>query len=156
MTQPTAAIQPAPTTDLGTEKVLFQGSPSLIPGIGSLLVTVLTLGLALIYLFFKRNGTVYKITTQRIVVDSGIFGKKKEQIDLYRVADFTVERPFSQRIMGTGNLMLNTFDKSTPKVHLEALKTDVDQLYETLRVAVEQNKAQRGVRMVDYEDGRPQ
>ena len=29
-----------------------------------------------------------------------------EQLDLYRVVDYVVERPFGQRVMGTGNIIL--------------------------------------------------
>ena len=84
---------------------------------------------------------------------SGVLSKKLEQIDLYRVADYTVERPFGQRIMGTGNLLLKTFDKTTPELDVLAIKTDVVALYERVRAATEADKARRGVRMVDYEGG---
>lgn len=149
--QPSTAIQPTAPAAITNETVLFEGSPALIPGLGALALAILTLGLALIYFYFKRGGTKYKVTTQRVVIDSGIFSKKMEQLDLYRINDFSVERPFGQRIMGTGNLRLSTFDKTTPVVHLDALKTDVVALYETMRQHVEALKQQRGVRMVDYE-----
>ena len=103
------------------------------------------------YLALKRQGTRYKVTTQRVVVDSGIFSKKLDQLDLYRVTDFVVDRPFSQRLVGTGNIRLQTLDKTNPEVVLYALRTDVVALYEKIRVAVEASKAQRGVRVVDYE-----
>jgi hypothetical protein len=74
-----------------------------------------------------------------------------EQLDLYRIQDFTVDRPLGQRLMGTGNIRLTTFDKTSPVVELFALKTDVVTLYEVLRRAVEANKVARGVRTVDYE-----
>jgi uncharacterized membrane protein YdbT with pleckstrin-like domain len=136
---------------LGPEKVIFEGKPALVPGLGALALAILTLGIALIFYYFKRGGVTYKITNQRIVIDSGIFSKKMEQVDLYRVNDFLVDRPFGQRVMGTGNLKMTTFDKSAPIVNLSAVKTDVVQLYETMRVAVETCKQARGVRMVDYE-----
>jgi hypothetical protein len=74
-----------------------------------------------------------------------------EQIDLYRVNDYTVERPFLQRLLGTGNLSLKTFDKTTPELRITEIKTDVVALYERLRQATEKDRAARGVRMVDYE-----
>jgi hypothetical protein len=74
-----------------------------------------------------------------------------EQVDLYRISDYTVERPFGQRLVGTGNILLKTFDKTTPEVALGGLKTDVIALYEKLRAATEVDRKKRGVRMVDYE-----
>jgi len=156
VTQPTDAIvpvSPAGTQAITKEEVLFEGKPALVHSLSALVIAILTLGLALIYFYFKRGGTTYKITTQRVVIDSGIFSKKMEQLDLYRINDFVIERPFSQRVMGTGNIRLSTFDKTTPVVLLEAMKTDVVALYETMRVAVETLKQHRNVRMVDYEQG---
>ncbi|HTJ80287.1 MAG TPA: PH domain-containing protein [Polyangiaceae bacterium] len=155
MSPPTEAIQPLQSqgANLSKEEVLFEGKPALVHSLGALLLAIVTLGLALIWFYFKRGGTTYKITNQRVVIDSGIFSKKMEQLDLYRINDFTIERPFSQRVMGTGNIRLSTFDKTTPTVFLQAMKTDVVQLYETMRVAVESLKQSRNVRMIDYEQG---
>jgi hypothetical protein len=62
-----------------------------------------------------------------------------------------VERPFGQRLMGTGNLLLRTFDKTSPELQVRDIKTDVVALYEKLRAATEADKVRRGVRMIDYE-----
>jgi uncharacterized membrane protein YdbT with pleckstrin-like domain len=137
------------------EEVLFEGRAALVPSFVTLLAAVFTLGLWLIVRYFQTLGRSYRITTRRIVVESGVLSKKLEQIDLYRVADYTVERPFGQRIMGTGNLLLKTFDKTTPELNVMWIKTDVVRLYERVRSATEADKARRGVRMVDYESGLP-
>ncbi len=135
------------------EEVLFEGRAALIPGFATLLAVILSLGLWLLVRWFQTLGRHYRITTRRIVVESGVLSKRLEQIDLYRVADYTVERPFGQRIMGTGNLLLKTFDKTTPELNVVEIKTDVVALYEKVRAATEADKSRRGVRMVDYEGG---
>ncbi len=146
-------MQPAggPAPLATNEQVIFEGEPALVSSLGVVFLLVITLGLAWVWLYFKRGGTRYKVTTQRIVIDRGIFSKTMEQLDLYRINDFTVDRPFGQRLLGTGNIRLVTFDKTTPVVELEALKTDVVKLYEALRQAVESAKQSRGVRVVDME-----
>lgn len=135
------------------EEVLFEGRAALVPSFGTLLLAIFTLGLWLIVRWVQTLGRSYRITNRRIVVETGVLSKRLEQIDLYRVADYTVERPFGQRIMGTGNLLLKTFDKTTPELNVVAIKTDVVKLYESVRAATEADKARRGVRMVDYETG---
>jgi uncharacterized membrane protein YdbT with pleckstrin-like domain len=139
---------PKPADD---EVVLFEGNPALVPSIGALLVSILTLGLALLVYYVRSKGRLYRVTSQRIVVEQGIFSKKMDQIDLYRISDYVVERPFGQRLLGTGNLVLEALDKTTPEVRLEGLKTDVIALYEKLRKATEAEKRRRGVRLIDYE-----
>jgi uncharacterized membrane protein YdbT with pleckstrin-like domain len=133
------------------EQVLFEGNPALVPGIGALLISILTVGLALLVFLWRSKSRSYRITTQRIVVEQGIFSKKMDQIDLYRINDYVVERPFGQRLLGTGNLVLEALDKTTPELRLEGLKTDVVALYEQLRKATEAEKRRRGVRLIDYE-----
>lgn len=133
------------------EEVLFEGRPALVPSVGVLLLVILTLGLWLLPRWWQQGSKLYRLTTRRIVVETGVLSKRLEQIDLYRIADYTVDRPFAQRMLGTGNLLLRTFDKTTPELDVREIKTDVVALYEKLRAATEAEKSRRGVRMVDYE-----
>ena len=137
--------------DHSGEEVLFEGRRALVPSVSVLLLVIVTLGLWLIPRWWHRGSKLYRVTTRRIVVETGVLSKRLEQIDLYRIADYTVDRPFFQRMLGTGNLLLKTFDKSTPELQVREIKTDVVALYEKLRVATEAEKAKRGVRMIDYE-----
>jgi uncharacterized membrane protein YdbT with pleckstrin-like domain len=132
-----------------SESELFAGHPALLPGIGALLLSILTLGLALLYYLWRSRSLHYRITSQRVVIESGILSKKMEQIDLYRIRDYVVERPFGQRLMGTGNILLEAMDSTTPKLRVDGLKTDVVQLYEQLRVLTEADKKMRGVRLIE-------
>ena len=138
-------------TSRGSEQVLFSGHPAVLPGVGSLVICVLTLGLALIVFFVRSRSKFFRITTERVVVEHGLFSKRMEQVDLYRIVDYIVDRPFGQRVLGTGNLILEAMDSSTPALRLEALPTDVVRLYEALRAATEEQRRVRGVRVVDYD-----
>ena len=148
-----AMIMTGNQTSHDGEEVLFEGRPALVPSVGTVLLAILTLGCWLLVRWYRTVGQNYRITTRRIVVESGVLSKKLEQIDLYRIADYTVDRPFGQRLLGTGNLLLKTFDKTTPQLDVRDIKTDVVALYERVRAATEAEKARRGVRMVDYEMG---
>jgi len=138
-----------PVTKTEDEALLFEGHPALVPDLGSLLAAILTLGLWLLYAWAKSRATRYRITSQRVVVERGLLNKRLDQIDLYRIHDYVVERPLGQRMMGTGNLILSTQDRSTPAVALHGLSTDVVALYEQLRTATEAEKRRRGVRVLD-------
>jgi uncharacterized membrane protein YdbT with pleckstrin-like domain len=131
------------------EELLFEGHPALLQSVVPLLVSILTAGLGLLYYWVQSRATRYRITSQRVVVETGLLNKRLEQIDLYRIHDYTVERPLGQRLLGTGNLVLSTQDRSTPALKLSGLSTDVVQLYERLRKATELEKRRRGVRVLD-------
>jgi uncharacterized membrane protein YdbT with pleckstrin-like domain len=145
------AVVSGADSDHSGEVVLFEGRRALVPSVSVLLLAIVTLGLWLIPRWWHRASKLYRVTTRRIVVETGVLSKRLEQIDLYRIADYTVDRPFGQRMMGTGNLLLKTFDKSTPELHVREIEADVVALYEKIRAATEAEKAKRGVRMVDYE-----
>lgn len=142
---------PAPAAVSEPEAVLFEGHPAVVRGIGALLVAVVTLGLALVVLWLRARSVRYRLTTQRVVVEQGLLSKRMDQIDLYRINDYVVERPFGQRLLGTGNLVLEAMDRSTSTLRIEGIRTDVVALYEKLRQATESEKRARGVRLVDYE-----
>ena len=133
------------------EELLFSGRPALIQGLGGLLLAILTLGISVVVMWFRTRGVHYKITSQRVVIEQGVFSKRMEQLDLYRVVDYVVERPFGQRIMGTGNIILEAMDKTTPEIRIVGIKTNVMSLYEKLRYSTEQEKKKRNVRVLDIE-----
>jgi uncharacterized membrane protein YdbT with pleckstrin-like domain len=149
MTQKGAA--PTLASAEAVEEVLFEGRPAMVPSLGPLLLSILTVGLWLVPLWWRSRRVHYRVTTRRVVVELGILSKRLEQIDLYRINDYTVERPLGQRLLGTGNLLLKTVDKSTPELVLRAIQTDVVALYERLRAATEADKLRRGVRLIHNE-----
>ncbi|HMI90846.1 MAG TPA: PH domain-containing protein [Polyangiales bacterium] len=130
---------------------LFEGRPAVWIGVGDVLLSILTLGLGALYLWFRSHGAHYKVTTRRVIVERGVLSKRLEQIDNYRIKDYVVERPFGQRLLGTGNLLLHTMDQTTPSLRLVGLRTDVLVLYERLRAAAEAERLRRGVRLLDNE-----
>jgi uncharacterized membrane protein YdbT with pleckstrin-like domain len=135
-----------------SEQVLFEGRPAVIGSAGALLVVLLTAGLAAIYFWIRSLGRRYRLTTERVVVEEGVLSKRTEQLDLYRVTDYVVERPFGQRLLGTGNLVLEAMDRTTPRLVISGIRADVNDLYEKLRAATEKEKRRRGVRVVDIDD----
>jgi uncharacterized membrane protein YdbT with pleckstrin-like domain len=140
-----------PTAGEPGEELLFEGNPALVPSLGALLLSILTVGLWLIPLWWRSRSRHYRLTTKRVVVETGILNKRLEQVDLYRVSDYTVLRPISQRLLGTGNLVLRTLDHTSPEVPVRNIKTDVVALYERIRAATEVEKRRRGVRVMDME-----
>jgi uncharacterized membrane protein YdbT with pleckstrin-like domain len=147
------AMTPTPGAGavLPPEETLYEGRPAVVPGLGALMLAILTLGLGYLYLWMRTRAVSYKVTTRRVLVERGMLSKRLEQIDAFRIKDFVVDRPFSQRLLGTGNLLLLTADSTTPAVELRGLHTDVVALYEKLRAAADADRARRSVRVVDNE-----
>ncbi len=66
--------------------------------------------------------TVYKLTEEKLFIETGFFSKKEEEIRLYRVMDLTLKRPFGQRLWGLGTIHCCTADKSTPEFDILKIK----------------------------------
>jgi uncharacterized membrane protein YdbT with pleckstrin-like domain len=122
------------------EKVLFDGNPALFGSVTRLVIAIATLGLGAIYFWIQSNNVKYLITSQRVVVESGILSKNIETLELYLVNDIELEKPFGQRLMGTGNLTLIGQDQTNPTLRLVRLPLDVRKLYEELRQDIEKSK----------------
>lgn len=66
--------------------------------------------------------TVYKLTQEKLLVETGFFSKKQEEVRLYRIMDLTLQLPLNQRIWGLGTIHCCTADKSTPEFDLQRIK----------------------------------
>lgn len=142
------AVAP-PEAAAPAETVLFEGSPAAVPSVLELVLVIVTLGLALLWLIPKARSTHYRITTRRVVVEEGLANKRLEQVDLFRVVDFVVDLPLGQRLLGTGNLLLECQDRTTKELRIDRIRTDVRALYEAVRQAAETERSRRGVRTLD-------
>ncbi|OIP77633.1 MAG: hypothetical protein AUK48_03795 [Oscillatoriales cyanobacterium CG2_30_44_21] len=131
---------------LPDERILFQGHPAVIGSVTRLLISILTVGIGAVWYWLRSINTKYLITSQRIVVERGIFSREIETIEIYQVDDIQLEKPLNQRILGTGNIRLLTRDITAPKLILERLPIDVRELYEQMRPCIQQARAKFYVR----------
>jgi len=92
----------------------------------------------------KANPTTYILTNHRLVLKTGIVGKKEDQIDLFRVKDIRVAQGIKERAMGIGHIEVISTDSSSPKLVLEGIK-DPNVVKELIWGAVKKAKGGRGV-----------
>lgn len=90
----------------------------------------------------------YEIHAEELRYYSGIFRRKHEFIENYRIKDYRVERPLIYRLFGLGNLIIYTSDKTTPVFRLDAIR-DPEEKYKILRGLVELNRREKHVFEVD-------
>jgi uncharacterized membrane protein YdbT with pleckstrin-like domain len=96
----------------------------------------------------KTSCMRYEITPEELEYHSGIFNRKHEYIELYRIKDFEVQRPLLYRMFGRGDLILYTSDKTTPVFRMEAIRKP-EETYTILRAFVERNRRLKHVYEVD-------
>ena len=61
------------------------------------------------------KSTLYRLTPDRLEYHRGLFGRKVDNIDLFRVADYKMDRSILDRIFGIGTIKLFSSDKTDPE-----------------------------------------
>jgi uncharacterized membrane protein YdbT with pleckstrin-like domain len=100
------------------------------------------------YLFLRVRTTVYILTNERFRVTRGILNKRTDDLELYRVKDLTLIKPFSQRLVKAGTIEMTTSDHTTPLVVLPAIKEPAKVL-DLIRSNVEKQRDRKRVTEVD-------
>ncbi|MCF6313266.1 MAG: PH domain-containing protein [Verrucomicrobiales bacterium] len=157
---------------MNDESVIWKSSPSQLLNLGTFTYAlILIIGIGVGGAFFPPafaamiipvvwagwkwlvvKSRVYELTTQRLRLYEGVFNRKIDEIELYRVKDTNIEQPFFLRMFGLGILNLETSDRSHPSVAIEAI-SDVATVREHVRKHVEKLRDQKRVREVDFEGG---
>lgn len=157
---------------MSEEQTIFRGSPSVLTRFGSLFLATLVLAGAIagVYLlnqpylwilaglcFLFILGTVlvvkaeqYEVTTERVRHRRGIFTKRTDEIELYRVTDTTLIEPITQRVLGLGTIEFRTADATNPTFSMEAIH-GARNLREQLRKHVEEARERKRVRLTEFE-----
>jgi uncharacterized membrane protein YdbT with pleckstrin-like domain len=157
------------------EHIIWEGSQSQVLNLGTFIsmvmisVIIITLSLMFFppaavlaavplgYLFIKwlivKNHR-YKVTSERIFYTTGIFSKKTEAMELYRVRDVDMYEPFWQRMFKLGNIAVTSSDKTAQNFVLKAVPNPAE-LMNNIRKHVELRrdiKRVRGIEFIDDDD----
>ena len=88
--------------------------------------------------------TVYKLTKEKLIVETGFLNKKEEEIRLYRILDITLRRSLGERVFGLGTIHCCSADRSTPEFDISRIKNSAE-VKEKLSAFVEAERTARRV-----------
>jgi uncharacterized membrane protein YdbT with pleckstrin-like domain len=140
---------------MNEERIIWKGSSSqaLYLGRYTLCVLFCWLIVPIVYALWKRyelRSREYEVTTERVRVRSGIFSKRTDELELYRVEDHVLIEPFWLRLFKAGNIQLLTHDESNPMLVLEAVP-NASALRDELRKSIETCRERKRVRLTEME-----
>ena len=132
-----------------TETLIWDGHPSQWTNFPIFLLCILIVPIPFAFWrWLQTRCFEYRITTERVVIKRGVFTKRTDELELYRVKDTSLIEPFWLRLVSLGHIDLTTSDRSTPLVRIAAVP-QASRLREELRQHVERMRALRGVRETD-------
>ncbi len=76
--------------------------------------------------FARLRGMRYRLTNQRLTVESGLFSKRVDDIDLRTLQDVTLEQSAMERLLGIGRLDIVSSDHSRPRLVLIGIRDPRD------------------------------
>ena len=153
------------------EEIIWKGRPSQLLNFWTFVVCLLLVGLAVggaflflpiailavipigwaIWKFLQVRCRIYELTSQRLRLYNGVFNQDIDEIELYRVKDTTIHRPFVLRLFQLSNICLQTSDRSHQHVDMRAISDGVT-VREHIRKYVEIIRDQKRVREVDFDN----
>lgn len=88
--------------------------------------------------------TKYRLTQEKILIETGILSIKQEEIQLYRIMDLTLNRSLWQRIFGVGTIHCCSADKTTPEFDIKDIKNP-EEVKELLSKQIEEQRDKKRV-----------
>lgn len=168
-----------PSPNEPSETLVWRGTPSQWTNFGTYLFCLILAGMIVAAYFFVSPGAPqplilaglvvpvfwalarwiatacnrYEVTSERAKITTGLLSRRTNEIELYRVRDYSVVEPFWLRLVGCGDVVLVTSDRTTPNFVLHAVP-HAQRLKDQIRTHTERMRQRRGVRDLEV-DSRP-
>jgi uncharacterized membrane protein YdbT with pleckstrin-like domain len=134
------------------EQVLWQGSPSQWTNFWPFFLCLLVIPIPYaIWRYVATRCFTYEVTTQSLHIRQGVFSRRTDSLLMYRVKDASFVQPFVMRLVGIGNVELQTSDTTTPFLVIRGVP-DADALRLRIMKAVDAARDRKGVRELDVSD----
>lgn len=133
-------LEPYFAQEGGTEELLH-GIPFLALPVASIIIP----SLIALWHFIRVQSIHYTLTTQRLITRNGVFSRKTDELELYRVRDFQMEQPLLYRLFGLGSIILMTADRTDPNIIIKAVAR-AEEIRNHIRNQVESRRGSTGVR----------
>jgi len=131
-----------------TETVIWKGTSSQLKNFWWFVSCLLVIPIPwAIWAWLKVKCHVYTLTTERLLIEDGVFNKSKDTLELYRVRDLQVTEPFWQRLFGLQNIQLLATDLTTENLILDYMPKEAG-LADHFRKQVEECRQRKRVREV--------
>ena len=130
------------------EEIVWKSTPSQIVNFFTYLFFFWTIIIPIIA-YLKTRFTIYELSSQRLKIKTGILNQTINELELYRVRDYQIHKPFILRIFNLGHLILITSDKTDMTIKLDAI-ADVENVSNLIRNQVEAARERTKTRETDF------
>ncbi len=100
--------------------------------------------------------TKYRLTNEKLLINTGVFSTKEEEVQLYRIMDLTLKRSLWQRLFNLGTIHCCSGDKTTPEFDIKDIKNSTmvkELLSEKIEIQREKRRISGREYLNDIDDG---
>lgn len=109
---------------------------------GMATVIALFLFLVLLYRFICLRRICYRVGNEQLVCERGLFCRRVDYMELYRIVDFQEHQSLLQQLCGLKTVVILSTDRNSPKLDLIGIRRGND-IVAIIRERVEINKRKR-------------
>lgn len=74
-----------------------------------------------IYRVFLVRSNVFEINKEQAIFKRGVFSRRIDFLELYRIKDYFISKPWYLRIIGAMNVIIKSSDKNKPELTLKGV-----------------------------------
>lgn len=93
--------------------------------------------------------TRYRLTEEKLIIDTGFFTRKEDEIRLYRIMDIGLQRSLGERMFGLGTIHCCSGDKTSPEFDIRHIKKPRE-VKELLSDLIEKRRMEQRVGVREY------
>ena len=103
--------------------------------------------LVFLYRVLLTRSHTWEIGSENIVYKRGVFSRKVDYLEMYRIRDYHISKPFLMRLIWSMNISLRTTDKNMPELKLDGVPDS--EIIPKLRNLVELQRKNKNVYVID-------
>lgn len=92
--------------------------------------------------------TKYSLSETKLLVNTGLFNVKEEEMRLYRIRDLRFTQSFVDKLFGVGSICVDSTDVSLPHLDIKHVKQP-RKVKDVLSASVEQSRKRNGIRATE-------
>ncbi|MDR2647757.1 MAG: PH domain-containing protein [Oscillospiraceae bacterium] len=96
------------------------------------------------FLGLPLSFTKYTLTRERLIIETGFWNRKRDDVRLYRIRDLSLSRKIGERVLGLGTITVFSSDASKHNFELLRIK-DSEVVYEEFSDLVETVRKESGL-----------
>jgi uncharacterized membrane protein YdbT with pleckstrin-like domain len=105
----------------------------------------------LLWRYLVVRTQVFELTNERLRVTHGVINQKIDEVELYRIKDSMLVRPWWMRLTGLATIVLETSDRTMSSMQIPAIHGGAE-VREILRKQVELERDRKRVREIDFDN----